>query len=286
MFFILSKTLGALTVPSNVLIAFMLIGFVLLFTRWARAGQRLLIVCVAVFLVVGAMPVGSALTAALENRFPAWVETAAPPDGIIILGGPVKIGISRARGTVELDRSAERFTAIPALARRYPNARIVFTGGSGRLTDNAAGEFSEAPFAVRLLESIGIPRERILVEGRSRNTAENASFTKTLVRPKPGERWLLVTSAAHMPRSVASFRGVGFPVEPYPVDWQTDGRRRPWWRWLVPSLGVIGGWGRLDDAAKEWVGLVAYRLAGHTTELFPAPRAPNPAAAGRGDRRP
>jgi len=107
MFFILSKTLGALTVPSNVLIAFMLIGFVLLFTRWARAGQRLLIVCVAVFLVVGAMPVGSALTAALENRFPAWVETAAPPDGIIILGGPVKIGISRARGTVELDRSAE-----------------------------------------------------------------------------------------------------------------------------------------------------------------------------------
>jgi uncharacterized SAM-binding protein YcdF (DUF218 family) len=273
MFFILSKTLGVLTVPSNVLAAFMLIGFVLLCTRWAPAGRRLLIVCVAVFLVVGAMPVGSALTVALEDRFPAWVETAAPPDGIIILGGPVRIGVSRARGTVELDRSAERFTVIPALARRYPNARIVFTGGSGSLTGSAGG-LSEAPYAVRLLESFGIPRERILVEGRSRNTAENASFTKAMVHPKPGERWLLVTSAGHMPRSVASFRGVGFPVEPHPVDWQTDGKRRPWWRWLVPSPGVIGGWGRLDDAAKEWVGLLAYRLAGHTAELFPAPRQP------------
>jgi uncharacterized SAM-binding protein YcdF (DUF218 family) len=273
MFFILSKTVGVLTAPSNVITLFMLIGLVLLFTRWVRLGQRLLIVCVAVFLVVGAMPVGTALIAALENRFPAWVETA-PPDGIIILGGPVRIGVSRARGTVELDRSAERFTVIPALARRYPNARIVFTGGSGSLADNFTGELSEAPFAVRLLESLGIPRERILVEGRSRNTVENARFTKAMVHPKPGERWLLVTSAGHMPRSVASFRGVGFPVEPYPVDWQTDGRRRPWWRWLVPSLGVIGGWGRVDDAAKEWVGLVAYRLAGNTTELFPAPRGP------------
>src|SRR6187402_2757749 len=101
MFFILSKTLGALAAPSHVLTLFMLIGLVLLFTRWVRAGQRLLIVCVGVFVVVGAMPVGSALTAALENRFPAWVETAAPPDGIIILGGPVRIGLSKARGTVE-----------------------------------------------------------------------------------------------------------------------------------------------------------------------------------------
>jgi uncharacterized SAM-binding protein YcdF (DUF218 family) len=274
MFFILSKTLGVLTMPSNMLAAFMLIGIVLLFTRWVRAGQRLLIVCVAVFLVVGAMPVGPALTAALENRFPAWVETAAPPEGIIILGGPVRIGLSKARGTVELDRSAERFTVIPALARRYPNARIVFTGGSGSLADNSADGLSEAPYAVRLLESFGIARERILLEGRSRNTAENASLTKALVHPKPGERWLLVTSAAHMPRSVASFRGVGFPVEAYPVDWQTDGRRRPWWRWLVPSIRVISGWASLDDAAKEWVGLVAYRLAGTTNELFPAPRRP------------
>jgi uncharacterized SAM-binding protein YcdF (DUF218 family) len=274
MFFILSKTLGLLTIPSNLLVLLMLAGFVLLCTRWARAGRHILIVSVGLFLVVGLMPVGNALTAALENRFPAWVETAGPPDGIIILGGPVRIGVSQAHGTVELDRSAERFTTIPALAKRFPNARIVFTGGNGSLAENLAGAPSEAPFAVELLESFGIPRARILVEDRARNTAENARFTKALLNPKPGERWLLVTSAEHMPRSVGSFRKAGFPVDPYPVDWQTDGKPRPWWRWFIPTRGALRGWANLDDAMKEWVGLLAYRLAGHTDELFPGPHTP------------
>ena len=274
MFFILSKTLGLLILPSNLLVLLMLAGLILMCTPWARAGRRVVIGSVVLFLVVGLMPIGAALIAALENRFPAWTETAGPPDGIIILGGPIRIGVSQERGTVELDRSAERFTAIPALARKYPNARIVFTGGNGSLAENLAGAPSEAPFAVKLLESFGIPRERILVEPRARNTVENARFTKALVNPKPGERWLLVTSAEHMPRSVGVFRKVGFPIEPYPVDWQTDGRPQPWWRWLIPARGALRGWANLDEAAKEWIGLVAYRLAGHSDELFPAPRSP------------
>ena len=92
-----------------------------------------------------------------------------------------------------------------------------------------------------------------------------------LIAPKPGERWLLVTSAAHMPRAMGAFRQVGFPVEAYPVDWQTEGGNAPWWHRLMPSRHIMGGWGAFDDAAKEWVGLVAYRLAGQTSELFPKP---------------
>lgn len=283
MFFALSKTLGVLTVPSTLLSLFALAAAALLcIPGWRRAGRRLAISCFAVFIVVGYWPVAALPIAALEDRFPAWTETTGAPDGIVILGGPIRIGLSRARGTIELEESAERFTVIPALARRYPNARIVFTGGNA----NMIGGLSEAPFALRLLESFGIPRERILLEDLSRNTAENASFTKALIAPKPGERWLLVTSALHMPRSVGAFRKVDFPVEPYPVDWQTRGRNTPSWGWLLPRRSPLGGWGALDVAAKEWIGLIAYRLAGHTDELFPGPRPPNPAAAGPADRRP
>ena len=279
MFFTASKTLGLLTVPSDALGMVALLGLVLLLTRWRQTGRCILMICLAIFLIVGMLPIGRGLMAVLEDRFPAWADTGSPPDGMIVLGGPIRPRMSELRGTIELNEGAERFTVIPSLARRFPNARIVFTGGSGNLSGGPA----EAPLAVRLLESFGIPRERLLVEDRARNTAENASFTKALVHPKPGERWLLVTSAAHMPRAVGAFRQAGFPVEPYTVDWQTGGAQG--WRSLMPSLSPLRGWGILDDAAKEWVGLATYRLAGYTPEFFPGPAA-NPAAAGPADKRP
>jgi uncharacterized SAM-binding protein YcdF (DUF218 family) len=121
-----------------------------------------------------------------------------------------------------------------------------------------------------MLDSFGIPRQRVLLEDRSRNTYENALFTRELVKPKPGQRWLLVTSAWHMPRAVGCFRRVGFPVEAYPVDWHTWPRLH--WS-LSRSFG--GGLAGLDTAVHEWLGLLAYRVTGRTSALFPAP-APGP----------
>jgi uncharacterized SAM-binding protein YcdF (DUF218 family) len=267
MFFILSKTLGVLSSPSHAIALLALLGGLLLLTRFRRAGRRVLIFCLVVFVVVGAFPIGGVLVLILESRFPPWVETSGPPDGIIVLGGPISPPMSLARGHAVMGPGAERLTETPALARRFPNARIVFSGGNASLTGHGP---SEAQFAVPLLESFGIPGARIMAEDRSRNTAENAAFTKALVKPKPGERWLLVTSAAHMPRAVGTFRKVGFPVEPYPVDWHSDGSG-PTWRWFVPSLSWLAGWSALDAAAKEWVGLAAYWLTGRTSALFPAP---------------
>jgi uncharacterized SAM-binding protein YcdF (DUF218 family) len=269
MFFILSKTAGFFAVPSNALSALALVGAVLLLTRWRRSGRRILMVCLVLFLAVGLFPIGEAMRGALEQRFPPWTETAGPPDGIIVLGGPIRIGQSERRGVVAIGHGAERFTVVPSLAKKYPNARIVFSGGNPRL----AGEGTpEAKFAVPLLESFGIAPERIAAEDRSRNTAENAVFTRELVNPKPGERWLLITSAAHMPRAVGAFRQAGFPVEPYPVDY--NARNASWRAWLLPGLSPLGGWNAIDDAAKEYVGLLAYWLTGRTSGLFPGPVTP------------
>ncbi len=172
--------------------------------------------------------------------------------------------VSQPRGEVALNEAAERMTVIAELARRFPNARIVFTGGSGRIIYDGV---TEASLAARLFESFGIAKERIVLEDKSRDTDENARFTKELLDPKPGERWLLVTSAHHMPRSVGVFRAAGFPVEAYPVDFRTRGAVDL----LRPFSNVGDGLRRTDTAAREWVGLVAYRLTGRTDALFPAP---------------
>ena len=149
------------------------------------------------------------------------------------------------------------------LARRYPAARIVYSGGNGSLF----GGTPEAPAAAALLETFGVPKARLIVEDRSRNTFENAVYSKALVVPKPGERWLLVTSGYHMPRSIGAFRKAGFDVEAYPVDYRTGGPRDL----LVPFDDVSGGLRRTDTAAREWIGLVAYWLSGQSSALFPGP---------------
>src|SRR4029079_5186358 len=116
---------------------------------------------------------------------------------------------------------------------------IVFAGGSGSLFGNRP---DEAQFASRLWQSLGIGASRIELENASRNTFENATMTKALVQPEPGQRWLLVTSAFHMPRAVGCFRRAGFAVEPYPVDWQTGGPADL----LSPFEAVSAGLGLTD----------------------------------------
>jgi uncharacterized SAM-binding protein YcdF (DUF218 family) len=173
--------------------------------------------------------------------------------------------LSVARGDIAIHGSAERLTTVAELARRFPNARIVFSGGNGSSDTTIP---AEADFAIKVLESFGISADRIIGEPHSRNTAENAVFTKALINPKPNERWLLVTSAAHMPRAIGAFRRVGFPVEAYPVDWHTKGSRD----YLTFSIeSPFTGLSLCDTAAHEWLGLLAYWLSERTSALFPGP---------------
>jgi uncharacterized SAM-binding protein YcdF (DUF218 family) len=270
MFFLASKILGFFAIPSNLVISIGLFGVCLLPTRFKRAGRRLAAASIVILAVLGLSPIGNILIIPLEQRFPAWDSTAGAPDGIIVLGGAIAPDVSGARNEVALNESAERMTAVAELARRYPEARILFSGGSGALIFD---EGTEAEFVLRLFESFGIPSSRVVLEDRSRNTVENAVFSKEILSPKPGERWLLVTSAYHLPRAIGAFRKVGFAVEPYPVDWRTRGNEdalRPF-----PTLG--DGLRRTDTAVREWIGLAAYWLSGHSSALFPAPeRGPDP----------
>jgi uncharacterized SAM-binding protein YcdF (DUF218 family) len=264
MFFVLAKVLGFFALPSNILITLGLIGVALMATRFARAGAKLAAASLVLLAVFGLTPIGNALILPLEQRFPAWTEGGRSPDGIVVLGGVFDTLVSEARGELALTDAAERLTVVAELARAYPNARIVFSGGSGRLLLHGA---LESDLAVRLFATLGIPASRVAVDERARDTLENAVFSKAIAAPKPGERWLLVTSAYHMPRSIGAFRRAGFAVEAYPVDWRTRGPTDV----ARPFDALADGLKRSDTAVREWIGLVAYWISGRTSELFPAP---------------
>jgi uncharacterized SAM-binding protein YcdF (DUF218 family) len=265
-FFVLSKLLAFFAQPSNVIVVAGLVGLVLTRTRFARAGWRLAVVSLILIAVIGFLPLGRALSIVLENRFPRWDPAGAAPAGIIVLGGAVSAGKLATRGEVGINDAAERVIAVPELAKKYPQARIIYSGGDpGLFTHNGR----EADVVTALFETLGVPASRLTLENRSRNTAENATYSKVLANPKPGERWLVVTSALHMPRAIGAFRQAGFPVEAYPVDYQTNG-----WRDMLDVFGGIsGGLGRTDIVLHEWIGLIAYRITGKTSELLPGPSA-------------
>ena len=250
MFFVLSKTVGYLAVPSNVLMALGLVGLLLLFTRFWRLASWLIVTSLVLIALVGYSPLGRILLLPLEDRFPPWDASRGAPDGIVVLGGSISPEISVARGTVALNGAAERLTVTADLAHRYPSARIIFTGGTASLDPNAP---LEAPLAVQEFQALGVAHDRITAEEQSRNTIENAVFSRLLADPKPGQRWLLVTSASHMPRAMGSFRQNSFPVEPWPVYDQGEGH---------PAYEI---------AEHEWLGLIAYRVLGRSSALFPAP---------------
>jgi len=177
MFFTLSKTLGFFAAPSNLLISIGVLGLILLCTRFTRLASWLIVTSLVLLAVAGLSPLGNALILPLEERFPPWNPSHGAPDGIVVLGGAIL---------------SERITATAELARRYPNARIIFSGGSSSLIYD---EEPEAPFAVRQLEALGVAHDRIAAEDRSRNTLENAAYSLRLAHPKPVARDLRLSHA-------------------------------------------------------------------------------------------
>jgi uncharacterized SAM-binding protein YcdF (DUF218 family) len=270
MFYYASKVLWFFATPSNLLIILTLLGASLsLSRRFRRVGAGMVIALTLVTLALGLLPVSSYLMVPLENRFPAFTDDGRAVDGIILLGGSIEASDSAARGSLVANESAERVLDTIGLAHRYPQARILISGGGGTVFGDGT---AEAPIIAAYLATIGIDPSRLMIEDRSRTTYENAIHSRSLADPRPGERWLLVTSAWHMPRAVGVFRKAGFPVIPYPVDYRTRGSFADQRTFAFVSEGLR----RLDVVTKEWAGLIAYWAAGRTSALLPVPQDPYP----------
>ncbi len=262
--FTLSKIFWLVFAPAKIIVILLAVGTVLLFTPWRRTGRALVATMMAFFVLLGVFPIGNAMLEGLENRFPANPALPETVAGVIVLGGTVNPGLTVDRNQPALTDGAERLTEFIRIGRRYPHAKMVFSGGSGSLTRQ---DLKEAAVARDLIRSIGFPTGRIVFESESRNTHENAVLTRDIMAPKLGENWVLVTSALHMPRAVGCFRSAGWSnIIPYPVDYRTDGKGS-FSLGFAPFSGVT----RVSEALREWIGLAVYRLLGRTETLYPGP---------------
>lgn len=260
-FFIASKTGRFLVQPENWAVLLLGLGLVALWRGRLGGAKRFLATGLGLLLLLGFLPLGQLLQRPLEARFAPNPQPAAV-DGIVILGGAASGGLSRVWDQVQINASAERLTAGLQLARAYPAARIYYTGGSGRLLNQRD---KGATVAARFYAEQGLPAGRITYEYNSRNTHENAVLTRKMANPAPGETWLLVTSAAHMPRAIGTFCQAGWPMVPYPVDYRTPPPGNPYplvWN-LADNIGGLNG------AIHEWLGLWVYWLTGRSAAVFP-----------------
>jgi uncharacterized SAM-binding protein YcdF (DUF218 family) len=262
MFFIVSKIFWFLAAPLHFSLICLCVGLAAA-SRWSF-GKPLAIFGAALLALMSFSPIGALLLRPLEDRFPPQSEIRTPPKGIIVLGGSVEERIARARGQIAINDTAERLTEGAALARRYPEAVLVFSGGSASLVDDS---IKEAETAHKLWSQLGVPEDRMIFEDTSRNTYENAVFTQKRVHPREDEDWLLVTSAFHMPRSMGIFRALGMNPTAHPVDYRTFGNFEDF---RPPADGSIAI-RNFEIGLREWFGLVAYWLDGKTRVLFPAP---------------
>lgn len=264
MFFVLSKVFWLLVQPVSLAILLGAIGLLLSFARRRWLSRASFLIAVLLLFASAFTTLGYVLVQPLEAAFR---RPSAPPSditGIIVLGGGMDAEVNEVRGGYELNRAGDRFVEALRLAALYPAARIVVTGGLADI--DQSGE-PEAVAGERFFLDMGVARERLVLEPGSRNTEENAHLTKAMVEPKPGETWLLITSAFHMPRSVGLFRKAGFPVVPWPTDYRSAGTEALGLTLHQPAENVTV----TTLAIREWIGLAAYYLTGRIDELLPRP---------------
>ena len=249
-FFPVSKALAFLALPSHILL-WLVVGTVLtLLAGWTRTARGLGVAALVLFVLLGVAPIGLIAVKPLEDMYPRR-PLPARITGIVVLGGGLGVPELLSRGAPGSAPSIDRIVSTYELARLHPEARVVFTGGWPPYSDAIAAKSD--------LLRMGLDPSRLTLEDRSRNTYENMIFTQAIVRPRPGETWVLATSAIQLPRAVQVANKVGWPMIPWPTDYKTEAEGFPlsgrWFR-IGENLGLA------DDAAHEWLGQIAYSLTG------------------------
>ena len=262
-FFELSKIGWFVAAPGNFAVVLLVFALLLRLFRRSRAANGLVFLVTVGLAAIIALPIDQWVARPLESLFP-HPDLPDCVAGILVLGGGELSDVSADRDEPAV-HVAGRYAAATALQRRYPNARLVFSGGSGDLLHPNA---SEDQTARRFFTELGVDPGRITFENRSRNTWENLVLSKEILKPGPDENWVLITGAMHIPRSIGIARKVDWPMIPYPTDYETPARGEALHGRLSENLDV------LDAATREWAGLLAYKLTGRLDELFPAPETP------------
>jgi uncharacterized SAM-binding protein YcdF (DUF218 family) len=264
MFFLLSKIAWLVIQPVGLLVLSFSAILLASFFRALRLVRWLAFLGLVFILVAAQTNAGRLMLQPLENRFPrpAQMPSRDQVAGIIVLGGGFDGYVTQRRGGFELGESGDRFVEALRLARALPEIPLVISGGEASLIRTTEGD---ASIAARFFGEFGIPQDRLVLENRSLNTYENAVMTKAAIGDFPDGKWLLVTSAFHMPRSVGAFRLQGVEVIPWPADFRTSGQDR----FAIGRDDPMEAMSEVSLATREWIGLAVYAATGRIGSVFP-----------------
>lgn len=261
---LLSKLAWAALQPMSLILILVAVGLALTFTRFKLLARFSLGIAATLVMVLAFSTFGHMAIGALEDRFPRKVSPPEPVTGIIVLGGGMDADVNEIRRGYELNRSGDRFVEALRLALLYPESRIVISGGADMLGD---GTDTEAEAGARFFEAFGVARSRLILEDMSRTTGENAARIRERLAIQPGETWLLVTSAFHMPRSMGLFRKSGLDVVPWPADYLSSGAEGIRLKLFSPAENMAVA----TMAIREWLALLSYWVTGRIDDLIPSP---------------
>jgi uncharacterized SAM-binding protein YcdF (DUF218 family) len=254
LFFILSKTLDFVLLPALWLVALLLGALV---AQPSSRAQRRWLQAVGLFVLLGTN------NALVNEALLAWeippvlLRAVAPADAVVLLTG-ITSGQKSPHDRVYLGHGADRVTYALWLYRSGRARRIIISGGSGAVLSVTNTEAQELATVLRLA---AVPKEDILLEERSRNTRENAKFTKELLARHPDIKSLvLVTSAFHQRRALGCFAKVGLHPQAFPADFYTTDRSWTPDYWLVPTISALDRWSLL---LHELAGYAVYKVSGY-----------------------
>ena len=252
--FYLSKLSFLIVQPLSWVVTLLLIGLVISIAKPSvKLLRSVVVVAMSLLLLIGWTPLSNAALRSLEDRHRPPSGDLSQFAGMIVLGGAFSGDDGRSQGRVALGCSGERVVEPIPIMNRYPHMRLLFTGGEAALFPTGQ---PEAAVARRYFDRMGLESSRIIYEDASRNTFENSELSARMASVDVKAPWLLVTSASHMPRAMATFARTGWNVKAYPVDYASVVEVSPL------NYSLAGGAAAWQVAVREFVGLLVYRSAG------------------------
>lgn len=250
MFFYLSKIFAFLVSPFSWIVLFLLLG---IFAKDAQRKKRSLITSLVLLLFFSNSFILDEFTHAWEIEVVKYGKEKPHDIGIVLGGGVTYDAISK---RVKYGHNMQRYTDAIDLYKRGIIKKILVSSGSGSMVY----DWKEADWIQKMYIQFGVAEQDIWVENRSRNTAENAQFSKQMLDSLnfQGSAYL-ITSATHMRRAMACFNKAGIKADPYSVNKMTGKRVFYPDHLFLPNAYALVKW---DALIHEWIGCIAYKLTG------------------------
>ena len=260
MTFLLSKILWILFAPFNLILLLIILASIFSFLNFILFSRIFYLTAILFFLISGVIPSGAFLMYQLERDYYNQVSLPGTIDGILILSGATKPYLTKVHNQISINSNGERLIESAVLIKKYPKAKVIFSGGSGTILDY---EFTHSEAAKIFYQNLEIDSNRINFENKSRNTYENILFSKNIANPKVDENWVLVTSAFHLKRAINISEKISWNLIPYPTDFKQPKK----FNWKF-EYNLLDNLVRFRQGSHEWLGIIVYYLMGKTSKIF------------------